>query len=512
MESTYFCAVVRTDPDRPSGRTLLLDDLRNSYVDLDDPTHLEFSYSQIVGDVIEAVAPGTTPVRAAHIGGGGFTMPRYLAATRPGSTSVVFELDPSVVELAEDRLGLVLSPELRAVTGDARVLRDLATGSIDLVIGDAFGGEAVPWHLTTREFVEEIHDVLAPGGVCMYPQPDRPRWSRLRSRRGGHPARRVRTRGRDRPARPAAGRHERRQLRRFQRRTSCRWRRSPPATPAGVTTTRSGRPMPTSAGSSITPSCSPTSTHPSISSSRQPAESRSPRSAAARSTSAPSADGRAPGLASRRRSPCAVSGGTASSVPARRDATCCSQESALIDDRSGHHRSGATAHAQLPRRDRRDQRVDTCATGCTPPGPVRPSTVPVRAASPLRSAVSGVLDPSRRDERRRHVVRFAACAAASSCAVPSCAAGCPAARVAPRTSAIGVQLRISRQGCAGALSPRRPASYSRSAIGGPAARPRQSVSPCRPGGWPCRQIGKRPTSTRDGSAVVRTTQGRQTCR
>ena len=35
----------------------------------------------------------------------------------------------------------------------------------DLVIGDAFGGEAVPWHLTTREFVEEIHDVLAPGGV-----------------------------------------------------------------------------------------------------------------------------------------------------------------------------------------------------------------------------------------------------------------------------------------------------------------------------------------------------------
>lgn len=166
VESTYFCAVVRTDPDRPSGRTLLLDDLRNSYVDLDDPTHLEFSYSQIVGDVIEAVAPGTTPVRAAHIGGGGFTMPRYLAATRPGSTSVVFELDPSVVELAEDRLGLVLSPELRAVTGDARVhLRDLATGSIDLVIGDAFGGEAVPWHLTTREFVEEIHDVLAPGGV-----------------------------------------------------------------------------------------------------------------------------------------------------------------------------------------------------------------------------------------------------------------------------------------------------------------------------------------------------------
>ena len=28
-----------------------------------------------------------------HVGGGGFTMPRYLAATRPGTRSVVLELD-----------------------------------------------------------------------------------------------------------------------------------------------------------------------------------------------------------------------------------------------------------------------------------------------------------------------------------------------------------------------------------------------------------------------------------
>ncbi len=166
VESTYFCAVVQVDPDRPSGRVLVLDDLRNSYVDLDDPTHLEFTYAQIMGDVIESVAPGTAAIDASHIGGGGFTMPRYIDATRPGSSNVVFELDPTIVELAEDRLGLVLSADLVARTGDARVnLRELVTGSQDLVIGDAFGGEAVPWHLTTVEFVRQIRTALAPGGV-----------------------------------------------------------------------------------------------------------------------------------------------------------------------------------------------------------------------------------------------------------------------------------------------------------------------------------------------------------
>jgi len=37
----------------------------------------------------------------------------------------------------------------------------------DLVIGDAFGGIAVPWHLTTREFTADIHALMAPDGVYL---------------------------------------------------------------------------------------------------------------------------------------------------------------------------------------------------------------------------------------------------------------------------------------------------------------------------------------------------------
>jgi MFS family permease len=166
LETAYFCASVEPDDARLGGRTLVLDTLRHSYVDLDDPTYLEFGYTQILGDIADTVAPPGAPLDTVHIGGGGFTMPGYLQATRPGSTDTVLELDPELVDLAERELGLVLGRGIDAVTGDARVnFAALPDDSADLVIGDAFGGEAVPWHLTTREFAEEIARVLRSGGT-----------------------------------------------------------------------------------------------------------------------------------------------------------------------------------------------------------------------------------------------------------------------------------------------------------------------------------------------------------
>ena len=34
-----------------------------------------------------------------------------------------------------------------------------------MVVGDAFGGMSVPWHLTTQEFLADVKRVLRPGGV-----------------------------------------------------------------------------------------------------------------------------------------------------------------------------------------------------------------------------------------------------------------------------------------------------------------------------------------------------------
>jgi spermidine synthase len=143
-----------------------MDTLRHAYVDLDDPTHLEFAYTRLLGDVVDALAPEGEPIRGLHLGGGGFTMPRYIAATRPGSVNRILELDPVVLQTAREELGLETSDDLTVRLGDARIsLAAEPTDAYDLVIGDAFAGLAVPWHLTTREVAAEVQRALQPGGI-----------------------------------------------------------------------------------------------------------------------------------------------------------------------------------------------------------------------------------------------------------------------------------------------------------------------------------------------------------
>jgi spermidine synthase len=166
VETAYHCARVDVDPERPSGRTLVLNSGRHSYVDLNDPTHLEFGYAQWIGAAIDLMQPAAAPIRALTVGGGGFTLPMYIQAVRPGSDNLVLELDDRLVQLDKDELGLRTGPGMTVLTGDARVhLQAARTGSRDLVIGDAYGHYQIPWHLTTREVVKEIDRILKPGGM-----------------------------------------------------------------------------------------------------------------------------------------------------------------------------------------------------------------------------------------------------------------------------------------------------------------------------------------------------------
>lgn len=165
-ETRYHCARVEVDFLRDTGRTLVLDGLRHSYVDLADPTHLEFTYVRAVAAVVDTAYAAGEPLAAYHLGGGGLTLPRYLAVTRPGTRSRVSEIDPGVVRVDRERLGLDAYDGIAVRVEDGRLgLRRVEEGSRDLVVGDAFGGVSVPWHLTTREAVRGVRDVLTAGGV-----------------------------------------------------------------------------------------------------------------------------------------------------------------------------------------------------------------------------------------------------------------------------------------------------------------------------------------------------------
>ena len=164
-ETTYHCADVVVDPDRPTGRLLILDRGHNSYVDLEDPTYLDFRYARVMADVIDAnFASG--PLSVLSIGGGGFTFPQFLEATRPGTDHVVLEIDRLLVDIGRSELGF--EDEAEVVIADARQsIQDVPPASIDLVIGDAFSGLTVPWHLTTAEFVSIVDSRMAPTGLYL---------------------------------------------------------------------------------------------------------------------------------------------------------------------------------------------------------------------------------------------------------------------------------------------------------------------------------------------------------
>jgi len=151
------------DLDHDDGWLLSVDGVAQSYVDVGDPTRLEFDYVRLMGDVVDCLAPEGEPLTAVHLGGGGCTLPRYVAATRPGSRQLVVEADAPLAELVRRSFGTV---GFRLRVGDARSeLPRLRQGESDLVVADVFESALMPMHVTTLEWVHEVQRLLRPGGT-----------------------------------------------------------------------------------------------------------------------------------------------------------------------------------------------------------------------------------------------------------------------------------------------------------------------------------------------------------
>ena len=125
---------------------MLIDGIDASYLDLDDPTYLDFSYVRRIGDVIDLAWPARQPTARRRISGGaGAALLDTLRATRPRSRQVVFEVDERVITMARDHLSLRSTASLKVRHEDARLgLARIEDASQDLVVGDAFDGTRVP--------------------------------------------------------------------------------------------------------------------------------------------------------------------------------------------------------------------------------------------------------------------------------------------------------------------------------------------------------------------------------
>ncbi|MYR45621.1 fused MFS/spermidine synthase [Streptomyces sp. SID5910] len=154
------------DVDRRRAWLLTVDGAPQSYVDLDEPAHLEFEYTRRLGHVLDTVAEPGRALDVVHLGGGAFTLPRYVAETRPGSRQDVVEADRGLLDVVAEHLPLPEGAGITAHGADARAwLADAPDDSADVLVADVFGGSRVPAHLTSVEYAREAARVLRPDGV-----------------------------------------------------------------------------------------------------------------------------------------------------------------------------------------------------------------------------------------------------------------------------------------------------------------------------------------------------------
>ncbi|MFS4097424.1 spermidine synthase [Streptomyces sp. AF1A] len=161
-------AKLMPDVDRERAWLLTVDGAPQSYVDLDEPTHLEFEYARRLGHVLDTVGEAGQALDMVHLGGGALTLPRYVAATRPGSRQRVVEADRGLLELVAEYLPLPEGSGVSLYAADARAWLESAPDSTaDVLIADVFGGSRVPAHLTTLAYAREAERVLRPNGVYL---------------------------------------------------------------------------------------------------------------------------------------------------------------------------------------------------------------------------------------------------------------------------------------------------------------------------------------------------------
>ncbi|MGW5200223.1 spermidine synthase [Streptomyces spiralis] len=175
-------AKLMPDIDRERAWLLTVDGAPQSYVDLDEPTHLEFEYARRLGHVLDTVAEPGRPLDVLHLGGGALTLPRYVAATRPGSRQEVVEADRALLELVVSHLPLPQDARTVLHTADARAWLETAPAdSADVLIADVFGGSRVPAHLTTLAYARAAERVLRADGIYLANLADAAPFAFLRS-------------------------------------------------------------------------------------------------------------------------------------------------------------------------------------------------------------------------------------------------------------------------------------------------------------------------------------------
>lgn len=125
----------------------------------------ETGVARAIAVLRERAESGGGRLKAGLVGLGTGTLAAY---GRPGDRFVFYEIDPGVVQLAREQFRFLSdsAADIEIIEGDARLrLEAQPPQQYQLLVLDAFSGDAVPTHLLTQEAVQLCRRHLAPGGI-----------------------------------------------------------------------------------------------------------------------------------------------------------------------------------------------------------------------------------------------------------------------------------------------------------------------------------------------------------
>ena len=169
-ERSQYSDIIVTERD---GRRCMRFDVRRygnlnqSCYLLNDPMRLVFDYTQMS---FAGLLVNPKPERILVAGLGGGSIPTLMDELFPQAHIDVVEIDPAVIRVATDYFGFDPTGNVHAHAVDARVFvrrAELRGERYDYVVLDAFGGEYIPEHLMTREFLEEVKQIMTDDAVLV---------------------------------------------------------------------------------------------------------------------------------------------------------------------------------------------------------------------------------------------------------------------------------------------------------------------------------------------------------
>ena len=143
------------------------------YIPEDLRFELACEYHRAMAGVIEGLH---RPVRVMVMGGGGYSLPKYLAAYVPAARTDVVEVDPAITAIAREfffldeyleRTGAEKDGRLHLVNDDAWAFVRAATEPYDVIVNDAFSGKRPLGPLTSAEGARVVRSRLAKDGVYL---------------------------------------------------------------------------------------------------------------------------------------------------------------------------------------------------------------------------------------------------------------------------------------------------------------------------------------------------------